>query len=446
MLKIENLHVTVDGKPILKGISLELLPGQVHAIMGPNGSGKSTLANVLAGREGYEVTAGKRHLSGQGPAGDEPRGARARGRVPRVPVPGRDPGREQPVLPEGERERHAQAPRAAGARRVRLHEARQGEGEARRARRHACSSARSTSASRAARRSATRSSRWRCSSRSSRCSTRPTPGSTSTRCAWSRTASMRCADPSAPMLLITHYQRLLDYVVPDRVHVLLDGRIVASGDKTLAREARGRRLRGVRRAQEPPAARSRPRRRRHDVSAARSTERAAREHDRGARSHARRAEPAWLAARREQAATWFRHARPSAAEGRALALHVAARDSRGSPFAPAHAAASSAEQEAAVDALLGTDSAYRHAGRQRAARCCRMPRAPAGLEIRLQSQLRNAERLEPYLGARGGAARLRGAEHGAVRGRPGRDRAQGRADRAPAPRRPRGDCRAKSPC
>jgi Fe-S cluster assembly ATP-binding protein len=58
MLEIKNLHAEVAGKEILKGISLSVQPGEVHAIMGPNGSGKSTLASVLAGRDGYEVTAG----------------------------------------------------------------------------------------------------------------------------------------------------------------------------------------------------------------------------------------------------------------------------------------------------------------------------------------------------------------------------------------------------
>ena len=59
MLNIKNLHAKVDGKEILKGINLSINSGEVHAIMGPNGSGKSTLANVLAGRENYTVTAGE---------------------------------------------------------------------------------------------------------------------------------------------------------------------------------------------------------------------------------------------------------------------------------------------------------------------------------------------------------------------------------------------------
>ena len=58
MLRIKNLHAGIEGKNILKGINLEIKPGEVHAIMGPNGSGKSTLANVLAGRSDYEVTQG----------------------------------------------------------------------------------------------------------------------------------------------------------------------------------------------------------------------------------------------------------------------------------------------------------------------------------------------------------------------------------------------------
>jgi Fe-S cluster assembly ATP-binding protein len=65
MLTIKDLHTSVDGKPILRGINLHVNPGEIHAIMGPNGSGKSTLANVLAGREDYEVTAGEILYQGQ---------------------------------------------------------------------------------------------------------------------------------------------------------------------------------------------------------------------------------------------------------------------------------------------------------------------------------------------------------------------------------------------
>src|SRR6476469_8895328 len=65
MLSIENLHAGIEGKKILKGINLEIKPGEVHAIMGPNGSGKSTLASVLAGRPEYEVTQGKVEFLGK---------------------------------------------------------------------------------------------------------------------------------------------------------------------------------------------------------------------------------------------------------------------------------------------------------------------------------------------------------------------------------------------
>ena len=65
MLKIENLHVSIKGREILKGVDLQINAGEVHAIMGPNGTGKSTLASVIAGTEGYEVTEGRIYYKGR---------------------------------------------------------------------------------------------------------------------------------------------------------------------------------------------------------------------------------------------------------------------------------------------------------------------------------------------------------------------------------------------
>jgi Fe-S cluster assembly ATP-binding protein len=79
MLKIDNLHANVDGKAILKGISLALGAGEIHAVMGPNGSGKSTLSYVLAGRPGYEVTQGTVTLDGDDLLGLDPHERAAKG-------------------------------------------------------------------------------------------------------------------------------------------------------------------------------------------------------------------------------------------------------------------------------------------------------------------------------------------------------------------------------
>src|ERR1700710_2486154 len=65
MLNVENLHAEIDGKEILKGLTLKVPAGEVHAIMGPNGAGKSTLSYVLTGRDGYEVTQGSATLDGE---------------------------------------------------------------------------------------------------------------------------------------------------------------------------------------------------------------------------------------------------------------------------------------------------------------------------------------------------------------------------------------------
>ncbi|MDE3116041.1 MAG: ATP-binding cassette domain-containing protein, partial [Pseudomonadota bacterium] len=92
MLEIKDLHVAVDGKEILRGLSLSVQAGQVHAIMGPNGSGKSTLSYVLAGRDSYEITAGSILYKGEDLTALKPEERAAKGIFLALQYPGEIPG------------------------------------------------------------------------------------------------------------------------------------------------------------------------------------------------------------------------------------------------------------------------------------------------------------------------------------------------------------------
>ncbi len=98
MLKIENLHASIAGKEILKGLSLDVKPGEVHAIMGPNGAGKSTLGNVLSGRDGYEVTEGSVRFEGDDLLDLEPEARAAAGLFLAFQYPVEIPGVNNPYV------------------------------------------------------------------------------------------------------------------------------------------------------------------------------------------------------------------------------------------------------------------------------------------------------------------------------------------------------------
>ena len=236
LLEIKNLHAKVGDREILKGINLTVNAGEVHAIMGPNGTGKSTLAQVLAGRELYEVTGGEVIYDGKDLLELSPEDRAREGIFLAFQYPVEIPGREQHVLPQGGAQHHPQASRRRRTRRHGFPQPGPRQDEAHEDGPGAAEPSRQRRASPAARRSATRSSRWPCSNRSWPSSTRPIPAWISTRCAWWPAASTRMRGPERAMIVVTHYQRLLNYIVPDFVHVLAEGRIVKSGGKELALE------------------------------------------------------------------------------------------------------------------------------------------------------------------------------------------------------------------
>ena len=247
MLKIENLHATVDGKAILKGITLGVNPGEMHAIMGPNGAGKSTLGYVLGGRPGYEVTDGTRPSSGDDLLALEPHERAAAGVFLGFQYPIEIPGVSDAASSCARRS--TPSARRAARRRCPAPEflklAAQGGRRAEASTPEMLQARRSMSASRAARRSATEIVQMGDASAPKLAILDETDSGLDIDALRivgdGVNAIMRT--PDRAMLVITHYQRLLDYIQPDFVHVLAGGRIVALRRAGAGARAGARRLR-----------------------------------------------------------------------------------------------------------------------------------------------------------------------------------------------------------
>jgi len=235
MLKIDNLHAVVDGRNILNGVDLEVNAGEVHAIMGPNGSGKSTLSYVLSGRHGYEVTQGSVTFNGENLLDLEPNDRAARGMFLAFQYPIEIPGvvtmQFLKVALNAQRKARGEAELSTPAFmrlvRDRAEKLRIDPEMLKRAVNVGFSGG-----------------------EKKRAEILQMAVLEPALCILDETDSGLDIDalrvvadgvnalrsPRRAMLVITHYQRLLDYIVPDRVHVLSRGRIVKSGDKSLALE------------------------------------------------------------------------------------------------------------------------------------------------------------------------------------------------------------------
>jgi len=186
MLKINNLHASVEGKSILKGINLEVKAGEVHAIMGPNGSGKSTLASVIAGKEEYEVEEGSIELEGENLDEFEAEERAHKGVFLSFQYPVEIPGVSVTNF-GGEKKRNEIFQMAMLEPKLAILD-----------------------------------------------ETDSGLDIDALRIVANGVNKLKSKDNA--VVVITHYQRLLDHIVPDYVHVLYNGKIVKSGTKELAHE------------------------------------------------------------------------------------------------------------------------------------------------------------------------------------------------------------------
>ena len=233
MLKISDLKVTVDGKAILNGLNLEVGPGEVHAIMGPNGSGKSTLANVIAGRDDYEVTNGSVTFMGNDLLSMAPEDRAREGVFLAFQYPVEIPGVANiALLKEGlnAARRHRGEPQLDALDflklvREKLKLVEMKEEFLYRSVNEGFSGGEKK-----------RNEIFQMAMLEPSLAVLDETDSGLDIDALKTVAggvnALRSDDSS--IILVTHYQRLLDYIVPDQVHVLAGGKILRSGDKQLA--------------------------------------------------------------------------------------------------------------------------------------------------------------------------------------------------------------------
>jgi Fe-S cluster assembly ATP-binding protein len=235
MLRIEGLTAEVEGKPILKGIDLEVPAGEVHAIMGPNGSGKSTLSYVLAGREGYEVTGGSATLNGVDLLAMEPEERAAAGVFLAFQYPVELPGVGNAnflrtalnAIRRGKGESELDAMQFLKQARARLKDLQMSEEMLKRGVNVGFSGGEK-------KRNEVLQMALLRPSLAILDETDSGLDIDALKIVADGVNALRAPEFSA--LVITHYQRLLDYIVPDRVHVLMQGRIAQSGGPELAKQ------------------------------------------------------------------------------------------------------------------------------------------------------------------------------------------------------------------